>query len=148
MQIATQPPYYKRADFLFALALGPLLWGALGMWWPVGDISWPLRAPMQYLALSLIYPLLEEFVFRGGIQVELNARSWARWRWGPLRGSNFITSCIFALAHVVLRGDLALGLVFFPSLVFGYFRDREDSWVPAFWLHSFYNAGFVLLFYN
>jgi membrane protease YdiL (CAAX protease family) len=34
--------------------------------------------------------------------------------------------------------------VFFPSLVFGYFRDRCDSVVPAITLHILYNFGYFV----
>jgi len=50
-----------------------------------------------------------------------------------------------------LRVETAEGQVdrartaFFPSLVFGYFRDRYDSIWPGAALHIFYNAGWLLL---
>jgi membrane protease YdiL (CAAX protease family) len=39
---------------------------------------------------------------------------------------------------------LAAG-VLLPALLFGYFRDRHDSVLPAIALHVFYNAGYFLL---
>jgi membrane protease YdiL (CAAX protease family) len=32
--------------------------------------------------------------------------------------------------------------VLFPSLIFGYFRDRYTSIYPCMVLHAFYNAGY------
>ena len=39
-----------------------------------------------------------------------------------------------------------LDLVFLPSLVFGFFKDRTGRLTAPILLHSFYNAGFLLLF--
>jgi len=36
--------------------------------------------------------------------------------------------------------------VFFPSLVFGYFKDRTGRLTAPILLHIFYNAGFLWLF--
>jgi membrane protease YdiL (CAAX protease family) len=36
-------------------------------------------------------------------------------------------------------------LVFAPSLVYGFFRDRYNNLYPSIVLHSTYNAGFILI---
>ncbi|MEK6750127.1 MAG: JDVT-CTERM system glutamic-type intramembrane protease [Pseudomonadota bacterium] len=147
MQIATARPFGRRAEFWAAMALGPVVWGIVWLWQGGGDLSWPLRAPGRYILLSVVYPLLEEIVFRGGLQGAFTARVWGRSQWGPVTAANLMTSILFACAHVVTRGDVTALAVFFPSLIFGYFRDRDNTWISAAILHGWYNMGYLLLFY-
>jgi membrane protease YdiL (CAAX protease family) len=63
-----------------------------------------------------------------------------------ISGANLITSFLFAAAHLLHQSPLWASLVFFPSLIFGWAREKYDSIVPSIVLHSFYNAGFVWLF--
>ncbi len=44
------------------------------------------------------------------------------------------------------HGPLWAALVFFPSLVFGFFKDRTKHLVAPVILHVFYNAGYFWLF--
>jgi membrane protease YdiL (CAAX protease family) len=48
-------------------------------------------------------------------------------------------------AHALTHPPEWAAAMLFPSLVFGYFRDRYRSVVPAAALHVFYNAGWFLL---
>lgn len=102
--------------------------------WP----AWPVL-----LLFALIYPVLEELVFRGVLQPWLLRRTAARV--GPMTLANLLTSVVFSLAHVPLRGAVHATLVFGPSLVFGLFRDRHDSVSPAIALHVVWNATVLVL---
>ena len=104
------------------------------------------ETPEILLISILLYPILEEIVFRGLIQRQLILRS--RWRarfWG-VSGANVLTSLLFAGLHFVHQSPAMAALVIFPSLVFGYFRDRHHNVFPSIWLHIFYNGGFLYLF--
>lgn len=133
-------------QFLLALALGPLYWLALiavhGAS-PV-DSARALDAPFALLQAVLIYPVLEEIVFRGAVQDFLRRRLRDR-RWSMLSAANLATSVLFAAAHVAWRGDPATAAVFLPSLVFGYFRERHATLASPIALHVFYNAGLFTL---
>jgi len=95
---------------------------------------------------ALVYPVLEEIVFRGAAQGALWQTRLAAVALGPLSGPNLLTSVVFTSLHLILRpGWFMLG-VFVPSLIFGYFRDRHQSIVPPIMLHVLYNTGFLLLF--
>jgi membrane protease YdiL (CAAX protease family) len=96
--------------------------------------------------VSLIYPVLEETVFRGGLQSALLTRSVFRTRAGPVSLANVLTSIVFAAAHLFRQPPLWAALVLLPSLVFGWSRERYNSIVPSTLLHMIYNAGFVWLF--
>jgi membrane protease YdiL (CAAX protease family) len=129
--------------------VAPLFWAIL-IWVtrPAIDLSWPLNAPSVFLMAALAYPVLEELAFRGAAQGALWKTRLAHVNLGLLSGPNLLTSIAFTGLHVWLRpGWFALG-VFVPSLIFGYFRDRYQTLLPSILLHSFYNAGFFLLFMN
>ena len=131
--------------FVAALAAGPLAWALLVLWLPIGDPAWPLARPAQFLALIVLYPVLEELVFRGLLQGALLRRGWGCLLAGPVSAANLVAALAFAAAHL-LRGTPAwAAAVFLPGLVFGYFRERYGIGA-AIVLHAFYNLGFIWLF--
>jgi len=134
--------------FWLALLAGPLCWLLLYLllqqpapprW------TWPLAAPAEYLPPVLLYPVLEEIVFRGLLQ-ELVQEYLSRRAFGPLSLANLLTSIIFTAFHFLNHAPVWAALVFFPSLVFGFFKDRHGTLTAPILLHAFYNAGFLLIF--
>jgi len=98
--------------------------------------------------LVLLMPVLEEIVFRQGVQTGLYKWAvFANSRFG-ISIANLVTSILFAAMHLFNQPPVWAALIFFPSLLFGWARDRFDSVLPAIVLHCVYNAGFVLLFVN
>jgi membrane protease YdiL (CAAX protease family) len=136
----------KDFSFLLALLAGPVCWLILylmlvpGLQW-----DWPLRHPGTFLMPALVFPVLEEIAFRGLLQ-ELVREFVSRGSLGPLSHANLITSVVFTLLHFIYHPPLWAALVFFPSLVFGYFKDRTRSLTAPVILHVFYNSGFLWLF--
>jgi len=97
------------------------------------------------LSLVLMQPVIEELLFRGLLQGQLLQLAWGRWQWGGFTTANLAVSVVFVALHFMSHPPLwALG-VLFPSLLFGYFRDRHHCVYPSIALHVFYNAGFFLL---
>lgn len=100
--------------------------------------------------LCFAYPVMEEIVFRGGLQAWLASRTWGHARLGPCSLANFFTSLVFTAFHFISHPPLLAAMVFFPSLVFGFFRDltcRDATHglaVPIV-LHCWYNLIFFLL---
>ena len=135
-------------DPLFALALlaGPLLWLTAAGWLP-GPAEGPPRAADGWTLLLVagVYPVLEEWLFRGLLQPQLLGYRPFRRRMLGLSGANLLVSILFAALHLLAQPPLWAIAVFPPSLVFGAFRDRYDSVVPSMTLHVFYNLGFFLL---
>jgi len=132
--------------FLLALLAGPLCWVALyPIQQPVIHWDWPLSDPWRYLLPVLFYPVVEEIVFRGLVQ-ELVFDYISRRFLGPLSIANLLTSCLFTGLHFLYHAPLWAALVFFPSLVFGFFKDRSGRLAAPILLHVFYNAGFLWLF--
>lgn len=120
-----------------ALGAGGLLALALGLWLAT-------HPALPELALwLLVYPPLEEYVFRGLIQPWIG-RHLAVQGYG-VSAANGLTSVLFALTHLAGRGLHPLNaLVFFPSLAFGYFRDRHKGIAGAIGLHMGWNLAFFL----
>lgn len=136
----------RDGRFLAALAAGPVVWLVMGLWQsPEVRPDWPLAQPRAFLMLVLLWPLVEELAFRGFLQGWLLERYPGRLL-GPVSRANALTSLIFAGLHLVNRPWLwAVGVVA-PSLLFGYFRERHASVIPAIVLHVWYNIGAFWLF--
>lgn len=129
-----------------ALAAGPVVWCVLALTTHPGfHPGWPLVRPWVFVILSLVYPVLEEIVFRGLLQDWLATRFRHRAFHG-LSAANVVTSLVFAALHFLYHPPLYAALVFFPSLVFGYFRERHDTLATPIALHVWYNAGYFFIF--
>ncbi|MDH5545922.1 MAG: JDVT-CTERM system glutamic-type intramembrane protease [Gammaproteobacteria bacterium] len=132
--------------FWFACLAAIILWIILNVF---GDAVFSFESPKKdsttfLLMVVLIYPLLEELAFRGWLQgqlLRLNRLSVTLWL---VSSANVLTSIVFAGVHIVAQHAMLAGLVFFPSLVFGLFRERYDSVLPSILLHAFYNFGWFL----
>jgi membrane protease YdiL (CAAX protease family) len=145
--VSTRPvPRIDRA-LAAAVAAGPLFW----LLWclasrPVLNLSWPAHEPLRFALLALAYPVVEELAFRGYVQgvilrTSAGSRSWRGWSL-----ANGATSVLFALAHVFAHAPLWAAAALFPSLVFGFFRDRYGRVLPSIGLHVWYNVGYFWLF--
>jgi len=137
-------------DRLFQLALlaGPVVWLTLLTWQPATPFD--ANEPAQWgrlLLLAGLYPLLEEWLFRGLLQPQLLGYRPLRARLLGLSGANLLTSLLFGAVHLFAHPPLWAAAVIVPSLIFGAFRDRYHSVVPAILLHGFYNLGYFLLFW-
>lgn len=182
--------FFEDRQFWLALAAAPICWAGLfllGM--PIREQALPL---LTLLLGMLLNPLLEEIVFRGGLQEWLYRRhalmrrrvdsavlDWFRHRrrkpdtpdaadsaaeldgamsgdsdWpkaqssmsGGISLANLLTSLVFAAVHLLRQPPLWAALIFLPSLVFGWARDRHETLLSPILLHVCYNAGFIWLF--
>lgn len=136
--------FWRDPGFWVALGLGPICW--LILYW----VGLPVRssAPpwMAWFMVVLVYPVLEEIVFRGAIQGALLKRHMFRTSFAGISLASVATSLMFAAAHLLQQPPVMAGLVLLPSLVFGWARERHDSLVSPILLHIGYNAGFITLF--
>lgn len=95
------------------------------------------------LNLVLLYPIVEELIFRGAIQTLL-AR-WLKQHWLILSLANLTTSSLFVLVHLVNHSPAWAIATFIPSLAFGYIQERTNNIAAPIILHCTYNAGYFLL---
>ena len=143
---ATRPKFWQDSLFYTALA------GALVVWLvlyflidPETDFGWPLQEPLRFLYPALLYPVVEELVFRGLLQ-DLAHRHLKAWQFGPLSHANILVSLVFTGLHFINHTPVWAAAVFVPSLVFGLFKDRTGGLSAPILLHVFYNSGYIWLF--
>lgn len=94
----------------------------------------------------LLIALPEEIFYRGYLQTRLQMR-FGRF---PLFGGDigpavWVTSALFALGHLIAIPSAGRLAVFFPSLLFGWLRDRTGSVVAPIVLHALSNVLLALL---
>ena len=130
--------------FWVAVLLGPIVW--LGLWWFTGKpVPDGIEIKVFFMAV-ILYPIIEELAFRGFIQTQLLEKSVFRNSlFLKISNANLATSFLFACFHLFNQPPLWAALVFIPSLVFGYFRDRYEAVTPSIVLHAWYNLGFLVL---
>ena len=103
-----------------------------------------VNGPALALAVPLLVsPVLEEVVFRLGLQESLLARqqagdSWFAWR------AVVLTALAFAAAHLLLRPGLVSALTFFPALLLGMAYQRWRALLPCVALHALFNTAWWL----
>jgi membrane protease YdiL (CAAX protease family) len=149
-----------RGDPLFwlAVAAGPAAWMGLRLWLANATLpEWPpalwSSSPLRFALAAALYPVLEEIVFRGGLQpwiaTALERHSGAAGLVGADHLlahhrliANVLTSIAFAAAHLYGHPAGWALATFFPSLVFGFFRDRYGGLAAPIALHVLYNAGY------
>lgn len=140
---------WRDIQFGAALLIAPLIWGGLYfIYQPSPNLLWLLQNFHKVVILVFIYPILEEIVFRGWLQSELYNWKKGQISWQNISVANILCSIIFAIAHLWHHSVVWAIMTFFPSLIFGYFRDRYKRIYPSMVLHVFYNAGYYLLFLN
>lgn len=138
-------PFVDR-QFQLAWLAGPITWLALWPWLATHfNPLWPLQNPLPLILAVLVYPPLEEILFRGWLQQSLQQRLRHSRNW-PVSPANLITSLFFAAAHLWRHNLLLAAAVLLPSLIFGYFYERHQGLRSPILLHGWYNLGFVYCF--
>jgi len=139
----------RKFDWLLGAAFlaAPFYWWVLTLF--VNSTSEPAESSAdtkRLLLLVIVYPILEEIVFRGALQGWVRRKSWGlRHRFG-VTTANILTSIVFAAFHLIRRPNIWSAGVMLPGLVFGFFRDRYGNLYAPMALHIFYNTGLIWLF--
>ena len=138
------PRFWSDGRFWLAVAAAPVCW------WLMLTLGVPRRTDgptlSAVLLIVLVNPVLEEIVFRGGLQDWLQKQRALQHRWGALSLANIVTSLLFASMHLFRQPPLWAALIFLPSLVFGWAKERHATLLSPILLHVSYNAGFIWLF--
>ncbi len=138
--------FWRDPVFLAAIGAALLYWGLLlATSTPATDLAWPLREPMRFIYPALLYPVVEEIIFRGLLQEFIQTRV-SPWRAGPLTHANLLTSVVFTALHFINHPPLWAAAVFLPSLLFGLVKERSGGLTAPIVLHVFYNSGYFWLF--
>lgn len=144
-----------RLGLILAFLAAPAAW--LILHWVVG-VPVAARAGSEWFGLTeagfgklfllavIVYPVLEEMVFRGALQGWLLEKPQLRRSIAGISAANAITSLIFAAMHLFNQSPFWAALIVLPSLVFGWAREVTGGVITPILLHMFYNAGFYLFF--
>jgi membrane protease YdiL (CAAX protease family) len=116
-----------RASVLWSGAFLGMLVGLIGVQ-PLFMPSWPA---VWLLAGA---PVVEEVIFRLGVQHELLAR------WRSPAVANVLTALVFALAHGWSQGTWQSLLTLLPALFIGSVYQRSRRVLPCIALHAAFNA--------
>lgn len=112
------------------LACSVLLAVAVLTVWNQGDL--------HLLVLLVLAPLLEEAVFRAGLQ-EAMLRRWSTRPWL----ANGVTAAAFGLAHASVRDDAAALAVALPALLIGQVYQRTGRLRLCVALHAALNVAWL-----
>ncbi len=131
-----------KTDFQLLLAIiAPLLvWPWVNTWQAAPDIGW-----LKTIALFTLVPVAEEILFRGFVQGGLLRAGWFCHRAAGASRANWLTSFIFAAAHLWQHALILVPGYLAVSLVLGHFRERYQGLTVPILLHGYYNLGLVLI---
>lgn len=140
--------YWKNTDFWLACLAGITFWLVFGLFFAPEQTT-NIDIDYKLMLVVIIFPVLEEIVFRGLIQESIqqlltNSHFNTTFFWRVSR-ANLITSLLFSASHLWSQSAQWALAILIPSLIFGYFKDRYHSLQPPILLHIFYNCGFYLL---
>lgn len=112
--------------------------------WPGVTVAPHVPAWRVWVFLILAYPVLEEVIFRAGLQSWLLSRWPARWWWLSL--ANGVTALVFALAHLFTHPPGWAMATIVPALLFGLFYERHAQRLAGpVLLHVLANAAYFCL---
>ncbi len=145
---------WRRAGvdiLVYSLVILPLFFAGWRVIEPFGiPVRLSFRLPPDWGMLFLWHffgvALPEEVFFRGWLQERLDAIIGRKLRFlgADIGGGLFISALAFAAAHYVLEPRPDRLLVFFPALLFGYFRERSNSVFVPVMAHGAGNFLFLL----
>lgn len=139
----------RRLSILFAgswVIAGLVILTCLSFGWlPVSERI--TSAPGEFLALCIVYPFFEEMIFRGFLLGWLKERFNNRYLLPTLSQANLLTSIVFAVVHILLKGGILSGLTFFPSLVLGHLRELGGSLTVCIVVHAIWNFALLMFLF-
>lgn len=111
-------------------------------------LALPRELGTLLLTQLLFVGLPEEFFFRGYLQERLNAFFSSKISVGrfELGGGAVVGSLLFAWSHFWITPEWGRLAVFFPSLLFGWLRDRYQTLVGPILFHAACNLWGILLY--
>jgi len=132
-----------RADYrLLVAVIAPLL---VWPWIPPWEDSILGEGLFGATVLCVSIAVLEEVLFRGGIQGWLLGKAGFRRSSLGFSRANWLTSSLFAVAHVWQHPFVLVPGYLAVSLVLGYFRERYNGILVPVALHAWYNLALLFL---
>ncbi len=97
----------------------------------------------EVLMLVILFPVTEELLFRGIIQPIIHKKFSKTWH--SISAANVLTSLLFSFSHLFNHDPLWALAIFFPSMIFGWSKDRFNTLLAPLMLHCYYNAGWLYI---
>ncbi|MGD8310912.1 MAG: JDVT-CTERM system glutamic-type intramembrane protease [Chromatiales bacterium] len=139
-----RPRFHRDPMFWLAAAGGAVVAFGLRLWAPL-DHSLPnIQLPWIVVSAVLVYPVIEELIFRGFLQGHILRFSYGSRSLSGITLANLLSTGAFTLIHFVHNPPVWAASTAAPSLVFGFFRDRHGTVYPCVALHSAYNFFYLL----
>lgn len=120
------------------VAAGVLLAAAA---WLASPLAATGQDAQRIAVLLLLAPVLEETVFRAGVQ-EFLQRRWPLHSWLPIG----VTALAFGAAHALARADSVAFAVALPALLIGAVYRRTGRLRHCILLHAAMNAAWLVAF--
>lgn len=120
--------------------------GFLWVWWTKPQAGTFDAGLTTLITFVIVFPLLEEIVFRGMLQGALHKTAVGRRHCGPVSVANLLTTSLFAIAHLPRGGLLLATGVIVPSICLGYFFERHQRLVSPIVMHMAFNLIVVMSF--
>lgn len=141
MATAINRKFYQDPVFWVLVGAGPVV--VLGIKATLPDLSIAsLDTVTHALLVLMLYPFLEEVVFRGAVMEAVSKAPSLGFNLSYISFANLIAAVLFSLTHLWGQTwEWALA-VFIPGLVFGFAKERWGSLKFPIFLHVFYNGCF------
>ncbi|MEY3002781.1 MAG: hypothetical protein RLZZ428_1156 [Pseudomonadota bacterium] len=136
-----------KIQYAIALALGPIFGIVFGWFIPTREIDfmWFMDEPTTFFMVIVFYPVVEELAFRGVIQEFFTQKTNVTSKIPFVSFANLMTSLLFVVFHLFHHPLIWALSVFFPSLLFGYFKEKFGHILPSIVLHIVYNLTYFLM---
>jgi len=96
------------------------------------------------LVQFFVVSIPEELFFRGFLMQLISEYTGNRKVCYFLSYANILSSVLFSAAHIFTHSLMWSMSILFPSLIFGYFREKYNSVWPSIILHFWYNIIFSI----
>ena len=130
------PPFFVVYHFWQSLVFGRT---------PVGGL--PEQAFLLPFFHLFFVAIPEEMFYRGFMQKRLNAVFEPKWNvFGVKLGWGWLLTCVlFAFGHSIVSFQWWHFAIFFPSLVFGWLREKTGDILAGAWFHAWCNVTVAFL---
>ncbi len=117
---------------------------SLWLFMPAGFAAAAAASPWSIASFVVLWPVVEELLFRGVIQRELLRAQVLSKRYAGISGANLLASTLFASLHLVNHPPLWAAAVLAPSLALGYTLERYQRVLVPILLHGLFNATWLV----
>lgn len=138
-------PRFVWDAHLTTILVGSVLAGIV-LWYvlPQGFAQGIAASPLAVVNILLLYPIIEELLFRGVIQGALLNHTILMTRHLGISRANLMTSMLFVGLHLVNHSPVWALAVLLPSLTLGHIKERYSTMLWPILLHILFNGIYLV----